>query len=207
MVKQNTSQKTASSGSSMMDKIKKVEKQNKMTKANNPPIASSLAHGNNVSVKKKKPSETSSTPIKSSSSLKNNDNSKASKSITKPAIHGDEISNILNRKKKYPKEEEQEESEEEESLEPAKIDDIFESVKNEILENKKKLKQAKKASAASSSSSTSDDLFESNEEFANQKKRSGRKTIDGLAVYSTDELKIGKGGNTDLCPFDCDCCF
>eukprot|EP00002_Diphylleia_rotans_P002502 TRINITY_DN11576_c0_g1_i1.p1 TRINITY_DN11576_c0_g1~~TRINITY_DN11576_c0_g1_i1.p1 ORF type:complete len:188 (+),score=44.95 TRINITY_DN11576_c0_g1_i1:60-623(+) len=35
----------------------------------------------------------------------------------------------------------------------------------------------------------------------------GRKIVDGLKVYTEDELKIGRGGDTDLCPFDCDCCF
>ena len=36
-----------------------------------------------------------------------------------------------------------------------------------------------------------------------------KKTDDGFAIYTADELKIGlKGsGNTDKCPFDCDCCF
>ena len=38
-------------------------------------------------------------------------------------------------------------------------------------------------------------------------KTSGRKYIDGLPVYTADELGIGKGGDTKLCPFDCDCCF
>jgi len=28
-----------------------------------------------------------------------------------------------------------------------------------------------------------------------------------LKVYTEEELKIGKGGMTDKCPFDCDCCF
>lgn len=36
---------------------------------------------------------------------------------------------------------------------------------------------------------------------------SARKTTDGLKLYSEDELKIGKGGNTRKCPIDCDCCF
>ena len=37
---------------------------------------------------------------------------------------------------------------------------------------------------------------------------SGRKmTGDGYKVYSLDELGVGKGGDTDLCPFDCECCF
>ena len=29
----------------------------------------------------------------------------------------------------------------------------------------------------------------------------------GLPVYKTHLLQVGKGGGTDLCPFDCDCCF
>lgn len=29
----------------------------------------------------------------------------------------------------------------------------------------------------------------------------------GLPVYSAAQLGIGRGGNTPLCPFDCDCCF
>ena len=29
----------------------------------------------------------------------------------------------------------------------------------------------------------------------------------GMNIYSLDALKVGKGGGTDLCPFDCDCCF
>ncbi|GAA5993808.1 hypothetical protein JCM10908_000673 [Rhodotorula pacifica] len=34
-----------------------------------------------------------------------------------------------------------------------------------------------------------------------------QKTDDGLPIYSTSELKIGLGGETPLCPFDCTCCF
>ena len=26
-------------------------------------------------------------------------------------------------------------------------------------------------------------------------------------MYRVDQLNIGKGGNTPLCPFDCDCCY
>lgn len=29
----------------------------------------------------------------------------------------------------------------------------------------------------------------------------------GLPVYKAHLLKIGEGGGTPLCPFDCDCCF
>lgn len=35
-----------------------------------------------------------------------------------------------------------------------------------------------------------------------------RRTEDGYAIYSEAELGFGKGGgDTDKCPFDCDCCF
>eukprot|EP01016_Furgasonia_blochmanni_P042990 TRINITY_DN5775_c0_g1_i4.p1 TRINITY_DN5775_c0_g1~~TRINITY_DN5775_c0_g1_i4.p1 ORF type:complete len:168 (+),score=19.24 TRINITY_DN5775_c0_g1_i4:447-950(+) len=32
-------------------------------------------------------------------------------------------------------------------------------------------------------------------------------TEEGYKIYSLEELNIGKGGGTSLCPFDCDCCF
>ena len=32
-------------------------------------------------------------------------------------------------------------------------------------------------------------------------------TEEGWKVYTPEELNIGKGGDTDLCPFDCNCCF
>ncbi|KAK9904167.1 hypothetical protein WJX75_005718 [Coccomyxa subellipsoidea] len=34
-----------------------------------------------------------------------------------------------------------------------------------------------------------------------------RKDADGFTIYTEDELKVGKGGKTPLCPFDCECCF
>jgi len=37
--------------------------------------------------------------------------------------------------------------------------------------------------------------------------RNGRKHVDGLPIYSLGELKVGQGGDTELCPFDCECCF
>eukprot|EP01007_Sphenomonas_quadrangularis_P001907 NODE_3038_length_502_cov_102.240618_g2630_i0.p1 GENE.NODE_3038_length_502_cov_102.240618_g2630_i0~~NODE_3038_length_502_cov_102.240618_g2630_i0.p1 ORF type:complete len:133 (-),score=17.20 NODE_3038_length_502_cov_102.240618_g2630_i0:52-450(-) len=33
-----------------------------------------------------------------------------------------------------------------------------------------------------------------------------RKYVDGMPVYTLEELGVGKGGGTRLCPFDCDCC-
>ncbi|TNV75376.1 hypothetical protein FGO68_gene3754 [Halteria grandinella] len=38
--------------------------------------------------------------------------------------------------------------------------------------------------------------------------KSGRKmTEDGYKIYSLDELNVGKGGDTEQCPFDCECCY
>ncbi|KAG9042496.1 hypothetical protein FS837_010771 [Tulasnella sp. UAMH 9824] len=35
-----------------------------------------------------------------------------------------------------------------------------------------------------------------------------RRTEEGFLIYKEDELGItGKGGDTPLCPFDCDCCY
>ena len=34
-----------------------------------------------------------------------------------------------------------------------------------------------------------------------------RRTKEGYRIFSEDELKINKGGGTEQCPFDCDCCF
>jgi len=44
-----------------------------------------------------------------------------------------------------------------------------------------------------------------------QKQRHRRKTADGYTLYKWEEikkeLKIGLGGTTPSCPFDCECCF
>ena len=37
--------------------------------------------------------------------------------------------------------------------------------------------------------------------------KGGRKVVDGLLVYTEDELRIGQGGGTKDCPFDCWCCY
>jgi hypothetical protein len=34
-----------------------------------------------------------------------------------------------------------------------------------------------------------------------------RKIVEGIPIYTEKELKIGLGGGTSLCPFDCNCCF
>ncbi|EOB12653.1 hypothetical protein NBO_386g0010 [Nosema bombycis CQ1] len=71
------------------------------------------------------------------------------------------------------------------------IDDIF----KDIEKNKKNTyKQTK-----------TEDLDEDDLKYLTNK--SDRKFIDGLPIYTVEELKIGKGGDTEDCPFDCDCCY
>ncbi|CAA6659419.1 unnamed protein product [Spirodela intermedia] len=40
-------------------------------------------------------------------------------------------------------------------------------------------------------------------------KKPRRKTADGLAIYSAEELGVANpdAGGTPMCPFDCSCCF
>ncbi|KAI8913425.1 hypothetical protein EDD86DRAFT_105196 [Gorgonomyces haynaldii] len=37
--------------------------------------------------------------------------------------------------------------------------------------------------------------------------RKRKRTDDGLPIYTEEELKIGEGGDTENCPFDCWCCY
>lgn len=46
-------------------------------------------------------------------------------------------------------------------------------------------------------------------EEGSRAKAKRRRTAEGLAIYTEEELGIGKhdAGGTPLCPFDCSCCF
>ncbi|KAG2023322.1 hypothetical protein CC2G_000987 [Coprinopsis cinerea AmutBmut pab1-1] len=50
---------------------------------------------------------------------------------------------------------------------------------------------------------------EEEEKFKDSRGTSGRRTTEeGWTIYNEDELGIShEGGDTPLCPFDCDCCF
>lgn len=44
--------------------------------------------------------------------------------------------------------------------------------------------------------------------FGNEAAELRKRTEEGYAIYTEEELGFGKtGGGTDLCPFDCRCCF
>ena len=73
------------------------------------------------------------------------------------------------------------------------IDKIFGKIKkNEKEDSKKDLKQIKK-------------IKKKNKKI--KQKSQKRKFVEGLKVYTQDELKLGQSKNTPDCPFDCQCCF
>lgn len=44
--------------------------------------------------------------------------------------------------------------------------------------------------------------------FGEQAGKPRKRTEEGYTVYGEDELGLNKkGGDTPLCPFDCDCCY
>lgn len=50
----------------------------------------------------------------------------------------------------------------------------------------------------------------SKDDIFGEKTGTRKRTTDGLAIYTEEELGLGPGkggGDTDLCPFDCDCCY
>ncbi|MES1915255.1 MAG: hypothetical protein MHM6MM_007231 [Cercozoa sp. M6MM] len=69
-------------------------------------------------------------------------------------------------------------------------------------------KKSKKHSEQSKSDETeATALPPVDDDFLVRDKKGRTYTNDGLPVYTTTELKIGQGGDTPLCPFDCECCY
>ncbi|KAL0491187.1 hypothetical protein AKO1_010659 [Acrasis kona] len=69
-------------------------------------------------------------------------------------------------------------------------------------------KKTKKENPKDKSTNKSND--EPDDDFKNMRgEQKGRKNIDGLPIYSLEELNPSgkRGGDTELCPFDCDCCY
>jgi hypothetical protein len=85
------------------------------------------------------------------------------------------------------------------------IDDLFarhETKKTPLPLVENPPKSGKKKKQSSRDAAKEDDAF-----FDTRGEAATRKVVDGLKVYSLEELGIGKGGDTADCPFDCDCCF
>ncbi|OMP06354.1 hypothetical protein CCACVL1_01613 [Corchorus capsularis] len=92
------------------------------------------------------------------------------------------------------------------------IDEIFAGKKRKKPEEKKSEKSnGDEISKSKSMKKKKKKSKEGKEEGRKEPRSSGsrKKTGDGFAIYTEEELGINKAdaGNTPLCPFDCDCCF
>ncbi|CAD8112274.1 unnamed protein product [Paramecium sonneborni] len=97
------------------------------------------------------------------------------------------------------------------------INDIFKSIQkqNNIKKNKSEQSQNKSTNqdqkivkSQNTQPVQNNKILPKKTKHTNIQQQSKPKyTEEGYKVYNTDELKIGKGGNTDKCPFDCECCF
>ena len=101
-------------------------------------------------------------------------------------------------KKKHKEQHQKEESKQEPGA-PAKsikgdLDALFKNKKSKAIKKPEKTKPVK--------------IVEQKPDKKEADKKKPRKyTEDGLKIYTMDELKIGLGGDTPDCPFDCNCCF
>ncbi|KAI3622193.1 hypothetical protein WG66_015466 [Moniliophthora roreri] len=75
--------------------------------------------------------------------------------------------------------------------------------------NAKRQKIDKKTKESKSKSDKLDAVREDEEKFKDSRGTGPRrKTEEGWSIYKEDELGINdQGGDTPLCPFDCQCCF
>ncbi|XP_011097115.1 uncharacterized protein C6G9.01c [Sesamum indicum] len=112
--------------------------------------------------------------------------------------------------------------EKEKPLKPKKmgseIDEIFAGKKRKRPEREKNLTTEKPAKVSAANAKSHDKMrivkngkgkVSKENQFTDTPSRSRKKTADGLAIYTEDELGIGnpEAGGTSLCPFDCNCCF
>lgn len=81
------------------------------------------------------------------------------------------------------------------------IDDIFRQARAKQRTTINSSQKAKPALKAPQVVGSKDDIFN----MGQLKQR--RYDAEGLPVYTTDELNVGAGGDTDQCPFECKCCF
>ncbi|EFJ51167.1 hypothetical protein VOLCADRAFT_103551 [Volvox carteri f. nagariensis] len=98
----------------------------------------------------------------------------------------------------------------------SEIDDIFSAGKKKVLEGKRPAtdaacqeSDAAAVAAAAAAPAKRPRVEGSKDDIFGEAAGKGRsRTEEGYAIYTEEELGLGKkGGDTDLCPFDCDCCF
>jgi hypothetical protein len=98
----------------------------------------------------------------------------------------------------------------------SEIDSLFDSLKTKKIEKIKlaqevSIKKVKKVKVEDTEPSSSYGIIKSSYNFTEiTNPEAPLERIDkesGLPVYKAHLLKVGEGGGTELCPFDCNCCF
>ena len=92
------------------------------------------------------------------------------------------------------------------------IDDIFSAgmEQKRAKEASEKKKQQEKANAEAKERRKRARIKTKEREASaknSQNAKPSRYDEAGLAIYTEESLGIGQGGGTELCPFDCQCCF
>lgn len=175
-----------------------------MKKITQPVSSAGTAATAAVAAKKRKKSAASTPSLHSKlkmkeKSVENERGEPKAKKAKKEVITTNEIDDIFaSSKKKKVEDEEVAEKEVEEVKEKAVKKLTKKKVAAEGGSKKTPISRPKKAAEAKSNL---DDLLDPNA------KKKGRKYVDGLPVYTYEELGISaESGGTPLCPFDCDCC-
>ncbi|GAX81609.1 hypothetical protein CEUSTIGMA_g9037.t1 [Chlamydomonas eustigma] len=97
------------------------------------------------------------------------------------------------------------------SIMNAELQEVADKVKK-AREEKLMKSQAGQVVGIGSSASTKKARVEGSKEdlFGREVSKGRKRTEEGYAIYTEEELGLSnnsKGGDTDLCPFDCQCCF
>ena len=89
------------------------------------------------------------------------------------------------------------------------VDQLFKKKKIQKTEKKNDVKEPSKDKKSKSKPMAKVISMPKEFKSSNSDSKGIRKTEDGLRIYTEDELGLNKpgAGETDDCPFDCDCCF
>lgn len=89
------------------------------------------------------------------------------------------------------------------------IDEIFASKKRKKPEQEKGERHAENENLKPKKMKKKKKDRDLKENESDEPSRPRRRTNDGLAIYSEEELGISRAdaGGTPFCPFDCSCCF
>ncbi|KAM2020868.1 hypothetical protein ACFX16_042957 [Malus domestica] len=127
-------------------------------------------------------------------------------SVKKPTSEVDETSA---KKRKKPETEKGEKSPSSAKKPASEIDDIFAAKKKKIGTGKATKPKENATEKPHKLKTKKKDKGIRDGGFGDLSSQTKKRTQDGLAVYTEDELGINNAdaGNTPLCPFDCSCCF